>query len=91
MYQKYKESVARRENIAEEYAELEGRINTMKTRVESLETIEGREAEIRRSFNVVKPGEQVAIVVPGDEVEEKVEEERAWYTWLWRGNYWGVK
>lgn len=87
MYQKYKESIARRENVAEEYAELQGRIDTIKTRVESLETTEGREAEIRRSFNVVKPGEQVAIVVPQEKVEEKVEEKTPWYYWLWRGNY----
>ncbi|PIR38202.1 MAG: hypothetical protein COV34_01115 [Candidatus Zambryskibacteria bacterium CG10_big_fil_rev_8_21_14_0_10_42_12] len=91
MYRSYKESVERKETVSDEFGEIEGRIQAVETKVASLQTIEGREAEIRSSFNVVKPGEQVAIVVPTEETVQKKVEKRPWYTWLWRGNLIGVE
>ncbi len=71
--QKYKESKQNLEKVALEQASLDKRQQSLQSENYRLETDRGIEEEIRSKFQVVKPGEQVAIIVDATvtpEVEE---------------------
>ena len=69
VYARYRESLTRREAVGRELALLKSRADTLSKEVARLNTSSGVEEEIRRQFNMVKPGEEVAIIVdpPKDE------------------------
>ncbi len=79
MYGRYQESVARRDLVQEEYDSLTERIDSMQASVASFETKEGKEQMVRESYNVVKEGEQVAIIIEKDIEVEEISEKVPWY------------
>lgn len=64
---KYKFSKEKHDIYFEELTELEEKKVNLEEDIESLETERGREEEIRDKFRVAKDGEEVIIVVPGEE------------------------
>lgn len=84
VYGKYRESLTRRVAIERELALLKARADTLSHEVERLNTPQGVEEEIRRQFNMVKEGEEVAIIVdpPNSEPASKGNEDGWWHTVL---------
>ncbi len=76
--------VARTKEAEMKLMELEARRAELETKVEYLSNERGIEAEMRRNFDVARPGEQVVIILDEEkktEIEplEKTEEVRPWY------------
>lgn len=65
-------------------AELQGRYNSLSSKVDELNTNEGLEKEIRSKFDVVKPGESVIMVVD-KEIPAPIPEETSVIKKLWNG------
>ncbi len=86
IYLRNRESVLARNETAMRLKDLEGRKELLNLEISRLNENDGIEREIREKFNVVKPGENVAIIVPDEIVETKEEKsgffERFW-NWLW--------
>ena len=84
VYQKSRESEARREIKEKELAELKSRAETLSREVARLNTPKGIEEEIREQFNVAKEGEQVAVIL--DEKNStstgEVQDEGFWHSIL---------
>ena len=87
VYQRYsieQAMVARRVDAEEHLKHLEGRKAELEKKVEYLSNERGIEAEMRRNFDVARPGEQVVIIVD-EEKESQIEplpikvEEEPWY------------
>ncbi len=87
VYQRYsieRDMVARTKEAEMKLMELEARRAELETKVEYLSNERGIEAEMRRNFDVARPGEQVVIILDEEkktEIEplEKTEEVRPWY------------
>ena len=67
--------IKKKKLLAEEYA--------LKTKIENLKTSDGVDSVIRDRYNVVKPGEQLAVIVekPKEKTQEEIEKEN-------RGSFW---
>lgn len=91
IYGAYRESVDRRALVEDRYSTLDARVHEMDRTVALLKTDEGKEAEIRRSFNVVKRGEQVAIIVDTEDVSHASPKKQSWTSKLWRGFWFGAR
>jgi len=66
VYDIYKKKQLSQEGLAtisKEYNNLKNRENMLSSEIEKLKTENGIEAEIRGKFDVVKPGEQVVIII----------------------------
>jgi len=74
-----KEEVARHaaEDTKAELAALEKREQTLAENLADLKTERGREASLRETYGVARPGEEVIIVVPPDEGNEL--QELSWW------------
>lgn len=71
VYQRYtiaSEMAVRQSEVEEQLQDLEARRAELETKVEYLSNERGIEAEMRRNFDVARPGEQVVIIL--DEVEK---------------------
>jgi cell division protein FtsB len=87
VYQRYtieQEMVARREEAEAHLKELESRRADLEKKVEYLSNERGIEAEMRRNFDVARPGEQVVIILdeekkPEIEPLQKTTEDKPWY------------
>lgn len=87
VYQRYtieQEMVARREEAEAQLQELEERRADLEKKVEYLSNERGIEAEMRRNFDVARPGEQVVIILdeekkPEIEPLQKTAEDKPWY------------
>lgn len=69
VYQRYsieQDMVARREEAATQLKQLEDRRAELEKKVEYLSNERGIEAEMRRNFDVARPGEQVVIILDGE-------------------------
>lgn len=74
IYIKYKESNTEKQIALEKLEDLKEREEGLKKEILDLQSPEGQEEEIRKKFNVAKPGERVIVVVEdeeGPQVEEK--------------------
>ncbi|MEX0918884.1 MAG: hypothetical protein WDZ85_02885 [Candidatus Paceibacterota bacterium] len=81
VYQKNRITAYYREQSESQLAELQTERDRLMAEVARLETVRGREEEIRRNFSVVGEGERVIIVLDPDEPEApeiKVEEKTGW-------------
>lgn len=67
-----KEEIARKaaDDARRELSALEAREETLKRNLDELGTERGREASLRDTYGVARPGEEVIIVVPAEEEEE---------------------
>jgi cell division protein FtsB len=63
VYHKAKLSRENKERAGRELAKLEARETMLRAEIARLSSVEGKEQEIRGRFNVVKEGEEVAIIV----------------------------
>mgnify|MGYP000904604994 CR=1 FL=1 len=87
VYQRYtieQEMVERREEAEAHLKELESRRADLEKKVEYLSNERGIEAEMRRNFDVARPGEQVVIILDEEKKPEieplpKTTEEEPWY------------
>lgn len=85
VYQKNAESGAKADIAALELAALRERKDELAGALFQIGTERGLEEEIRRKFQVAKPGESVVVIV--DEASKKIEvqeQEKAWWQfWKW--------
>jgi len=76
LYGKEQEAAVHRANAVREFQNIEERENILTTDLAVLNTERGKEALIRNTFDVAKPGEEVIIVLdalPATTTEEVVE------------------
>jgi len=86
-YQKYSESKATIDNLRAQYEKAESEKERLGSEIARLETKEGVEAEIRGKFSVVKPGEEVLVIVDDGKATETAETEEEKNVWqkFWSG------
>ena len=78
-YLKQHEAVALRDESRMELEELEQKQNSLSEKINDLSTDAGMEAEVRERYRVVKPGEQLVIVVDNeDNAQESVQKPSFW-------------
>jgi cell division protein FtsB len=70
--------------VEQKKAELQERYDSLSTKVNELNTNEGMEREIRSKFDVVKPGENVIMVVD-KEIPAQIPQETSVIKKLWNG------
>jgi len=70
VYKTQKISLENKQSSEKEYQELERRNNLIVSDLALLETDRGVEMEIRDKFQVVKEGEQLAVIIDSNEEEE---------------------
>lgn len=75
MYGKMQASAEAKETAEMELRRLTERKDNVSREIGRLKTKEGLETEIRGKFNVAMPGEEVIILVKGEEVPQEVEKE----------------
>lgn len=66
IYAKYREAAELRDESQAQLKELESKQADLTSQIDSLSTDRGLEAEVRNRYRVVKPGEQLVIVVASD-------------------------
>jgi cell division protein FtsB len=79
MYQKWRLSEEALEKTRASYENLEKREAFLDSKIDSLSTEAGVEAEVRERFGVAKPGEGVIVVLSEEEEQQFVEEEEGWW------------
>ena len=87
VYQRYsieQGMVARREEAADQLKQLEDRRAELEKKVEYLSNERGIEAEMRRNFDVARPGEQVVIILDGEKKADieplvPIQTDKPWY------------
>lgn len=72
IYKKSRISAARHEEIKKEMAELEKRNAELEANVAKLESESGQEREIRKRFDVAKPGEKILVIVDKSSEDVKI-------------------
>jgi cell division protein FtsB len=78
-YLKQREAVTLRNESRQELAGLEQKQQELDKKITNLSTDQGMEAEVRERYRVVKPGEQLVIVVDNkDSVPTKSQSEGFW-------------
>ena len=83
VYEKYRESKQRKEELAHTLAELEKREIDLRQKVEALETDRGVESEIRSKYQVAREGEGVIYLVENQNNDAEVEvPKRSIWEWL---------
>jgi cell division protein FtsB len=86
LYLRNSESVTARENAEMKVKDLRDRKQLLSSEIEKLNQDDGVDQEIREKFNVIKPGENVVLIVP-DEIATTTEANpgiftRFWH-WIW--------
>jgi hypothetical protein len=69
IFQKFKDSVSFRQTAEANLKDESGREAQLKIKVTELQTESGLEKEIRERFPVAKPGEEVIMIIPGNNSE----------------------
>jgi cell division protein FtsB len=75
MYGKMVASAEAKENASRELHNITQRKTNVGDEISRLKTKEGLETEIRGKFNVAMPGEEVIILIKGEEAPQQVQEE----------------
>jgi cell division protein FtsB len=78
IYNKNKSASIDRRSSDKELSELEERRDYLVDKMASLKTNRGQEAEIRRNFSVVKPGEKVLVIVGSEDSTTSTSTEDEW-------------
>lgn len=82
LYLRNSESVTARENAEMKVKDLRERKQLLSSEIEKLNQEDGVDQEIREKFNVVKPGENVVLIVP-DDIATTTEEKPGIFTRFW--------
>lgn len=69
-YFKQRDAVSLKEQYAQELADLQNYEAELQKKIQSLSTDAGVESEIRERYRVVKPGEQLVVIVDNDETSD---------------------
>ncbi|MDB5204892.1 MAG: protein of unknown function with transrane region [Candidatus Taylorbacteria bacterium] len=86
IYLRNKESATARDETAMKLKDLNDRKDLLNTEISKLNQDDGVDQEIREKFNVIKPGENVVIIVPEEvatTTEEKPSALSKFWHWLW--------
>lgn len=75
MYGKMQVSSDAKDGAEREFHKLSERKHNVSSEIDRLKTKEGLENEIRSKFNVAMPGEEVIIMIKGEEVPQQLPEE----------------
>ena len=87
VYKKSRISVQKFQEIKEERAGLEKRNAELAAEVARLESESGREGEIRKRFDVAKPGEKIIVIVDKNSEDVKIngaENKGGFFSRIWR-------
>ena len=87
VYKKSRISVQKFQEIKEEMAGLEKRNAELAAKAARLESESGREGEIRKRFDVAKPGEKIIVIVDKNSEDVKIngaENKGGFFSGIWR-------
>ena len=87
VYKKSRISADKAEEIKEEMAKLEKRNAELAAEAARLESESGREGEIRKRFDVAKPGEKIIVIVDKNSEDVKIngaENKGGFFSRFWR-------
>ena len=87
VYKKSRISADKAEEIKEEMAKLEKRNAELAAEAARLESESGREGEIRKRFDVAKPGEKIIVIVDKNSEDIKIngaENKGGFFSRIWR-------
>jgi cell division protein FtsB len=92
VYIKSRNAVSKNEEIKKEVADLEQRKSDLQKEISRLQSESGAEEEVRKKFNVQKPGEEVLVIVEKNNENDKINqgESSGFFTkiWQWIKNIW---
>ncbi len=71
LYAKSKEASVKRERLEKESKDLENRLVFLQEELASLKTEEGVERTLKQKFNIKKEGEEVVVIIDGNNTDEK--------------------
>lgn len=79
-FEKDREAKKLRDQYARDLAQLESKHAELDQKINTLSTVRGMESEVRNRYRVVKPGEQLVVVVDNrdDSLEKKPQTETFW-------------
>jgi cell division protein FtsB len=79
-FEKDREAKKLRDQYARDLAQLESKHAELDQKINTLSTVRGMESEVRNRYRVVKPGEQLVVVVDNrdDSLEKKLQAETFW-------------
>ena len=86
VYKKNESAKAKEQTSAENLAELKAKKAGLEYEIDRLKSARGKEEELRKKFQVSRPGEEVLVIIDKDadkatEIEQK---DVPWYSLLWR-------
>lgn len=92
VYIKSRNAVSKNEEVKNEVADLEQRKFDLQKEISRLQSESGAEAEVRKKFNVQKPGEETLVIVEKNNENDKINqgESSGFFTkiWQWIKNIW---
>jgi cell division protein FtsB len=92
VYFKSRNAVLKNEEIKKEMADLEQRKSDLQKEINRLQSESGIEEEVRKKFNVQKPGENTLVIVEKNNENDKINQEASpgFFSkiWKWIKNIW---
>ncbi|HEX9830372.1 MAG TPA: septum formation initiator family protein [Thermodesulfobacteriota bacterium] len=85
VYKKERESEMNLEDVRGELERTREREEELSQQIEYLHTDKGIEGEIREKFSVVKPGEEVVIIIEDRKAESETDSKQSFLERLWNG------
>jgi len=86
VYIKSRNAVSKNEEIKKEVANLEQRKSDLQKEISRLQSESGAEEEVRKKFNVQKPGENALVIVEKNNENDKINqgESSGFFTKIWQ-------
>jgi len=86
VYIKSRNAVSKNEEIKKEVADLEQRKSDLQKEISRLQSESGAEEEVRKKFNVQKPGENALVIVEKNNENDKINqgESSGFFTKIWQ-------
>ncbi len=85
VYIKSRNAVSKNEEVKKEVAVLEQRKSELEKEIARLQSMSGAEEEVRKKFNVQKPGEEALVIVEKNNENDKINqgESSGFFTKIW--------
>mgnify|MGYP003395699081 CR=1 FL=1 len=84
VYQKHAESKSNLATATSEREELAEKEYKLRASYERIQSEKGKDEEIRKKFNVVKAGEEIAVIIDSKTTSTPVVEEKGFWEKLWQ-------
>lgn len=86
VYIKSRNAVLKNKEIRENLAALEGKQFELGSEIKQLQSESGAEKEIRKKFNMSKPGEKILMIIDKGEESDKIEQKKSdrFFSKIWR-------